>query len=134
MPLLIHTVVGLSTGKSVGKCPFSVLHAQGEDALTASERSRAYNREAKRRVMPYLSSEPAELTFSKLFWGGQLLRATSCPWQKVSDDAMLLLQGMNELPTKNSFLTSSFGGALSIPSLKYNAVVVPQQQSLWLPS
>lgn len=64
MPLLIHTVLGLSTRKSVGKCPFSVLFAQWEDAIIALEKPRAQNRE-DRRFLPYLSSESTELIVSK---------------------------------------------------------------------
>lgn len=78
-PLLIHTVLGLGTGKSAGKCPFRVVYAQWEDELIASERPRAQHREDRRRVLPYLSSELAELTFSKPLWSGQLPRATFCP-------------------------------------------------------
>lgn len=57
--------------------------------------------------LAYLSSElpGRELSPSELAWGGQPPKATSCPWQKGTDDGMLLLQDRNELPTK-SFITS----------------------------
>lgn len=84
IPVPIHTVVGPHTGKSGGKCPFSVLHTQWEDALTASERPRAQQcmgMDSWQKGLAYLSSElpGRELSPSKLAWGGQPPKATSCP-------------------------------------------------------
>lgn len=79
MPLLIHTAVGPSTGKSGERCPFRVLRAQWEDVLTASERPKAQQRmdtDSWQKGLAYLSSElhGRELSLSKLVWGWQTPR------------------------------------------------------------
>ena len=66
--------------------------------------------------LAYLFSElpGRELSLSRLAWGGQSPRATSCPWQKDTDDSMLLLQGRNELPTKNFMCSHTYLKVLKV--------------------
>lgn len=109
MPLLSNTVVGPSIGKMAEMCPFSVLYVQWEDALTVSERARAQQELSSwHKCLAYPCSElpGRKLFLSKLAWGRQL--PTSCPWEKGTDDGMLLLQGRNDLPTKNFMCSHTY--------------------------
>lgn len=68
------------------------------------------------KALACLSSElpGLEPSLSKLAWGGQPPRATTCPQQKSTDDGILLLQGRNELPTKNFVCSHTYLEVLEV--------------------
>ena len=106
MPLPIYTAVGPSTGKYEGSVPLvSYMHSGKMHLLLqrGQEHSDAWTWTPGRRLLLAfpLSYLAWNFSLSKLAWGGQPPRATSCPQQKGTDDGILLLQGRNELPTKN---------------------------------